>query len=118
VPRPRRRVGAAPRPLAAGGGGGSVLPPGLRRGAASCAGVAGREIMRRSRAGWVGGGRWGGSCWQDFRGGTTGRRDVRERGHGEQRVGIHRANWQNRAPNHCVDAYVKGLRNSKDIYIY
>ena len=45
-----------PRASPAPSGGGSVPPPGLRRGAASCAGVAGREIMRRSRAGWVGGG--------------------------------------------------------------
>jgi hypothetical protein len=43
-------------PARGGGRGGSASPPGLRQGAASCAGAAGREIMRRSRAGWVGGG--------------------------------------------------------------
>lgn len=55
---------------------------GAKAGAASCAGVAGREIMRRSRAGW------GGDGGVDLVGeistaGRTGRRDVREPG--EQR---------------------------------
>jgi hypothetical protein len=62
--------------------------------------AAGLEIMRRSRTGWVG--RDGGVDLvggRDFRGGMTGRRDVRERGHGEQR-GATRT-WQNRAPSHC-----------------
>jgi hypothetical protein len=39
----------------------------------------------RTVGGWVWGGTRGGICGRDFRGGTTGRRDVRERGHGEQR---------------------------------
>jgi hypothetical protein len=85
---------------------------GAKAGAASCAGVAGREIMRRSRAGW-GGGRRGGSRWRDFHGGTNGATRCAGAWRAEgKRAGIRSVNWQNRAPNHCVDAYVKDLRNN------
>jgi hypothetical protein len=54
---------------------------------------------------------------RDFRGGTTGQRDVRERGHGEQRGrgwGIRGANMAEPCTKINVDAYGRVLRCSKD----
>jgi hypothetical protein len=54
---------------------------------------------------------------RDFRGGTTGRHDVRERGHGEHRGrgwGIHGVNLAEPCTKITVDAYGRVLRSSKD----